>query len=197
MNSSVISAVDQIPEAPYDGNKPFQQSYESFASRRDSDSVQEDYSIEETSLVSNRGVNNSSRLKINNLKRGVALTSAAAIAGGVTGLVVAGPLVAVVGAVGAGALSTHNSFTGDVARASGSVLLVAGDRAKKLDEKHDILYKVKNRTGRIFNSSKRFNEKHQILNKVRRGVKGTIQFIMNKLQPTRTKMITRDGQDWR
>ena len=69
------------------------------------------------------------------------------------GLAIAGPLIGVVGAVGAGALATQNNKAGDVARASGDVVLSAGARAKKIDEKQ--LAEERNlieKAGKVFNA---------------------------------------------
>jgi len=72
------------------------------------------------------------------------LVAGAAVAGGVVGLVIASPLVAVVAAGGAAALATSKGKAGDVARATGNVTVNAGERLKKFDMKHRIVEKTSN-----------------------------------------------------
>uniref|UniRef100_A0A7S0F6L6 Uncharacterized protein n=1 Tax=Craspedostauros australis TaxID=1486917 RepID=A0A7S0F6L6_9STRA len=66
----------------------------------------------------------------------------AAVAGGVAGLLVAGPALAVVAAGGAALAVTSKSKTGDVARAGGDAVAATGDRLKKIDQKHHIVEKT-------------------------------------------------------
>ncbi len=131
---------------------------------------------------------------------------AAAIAGGVAGLVVAGPLVGLAGAAGAGILATQKGTAGEVARASGDVVIAAGDRAKKMDKKHHIVDKTKKATkdlvekgkqldekhhikdktkkaaGNLVKRTKEFEQKHQIGEKTGKGLKTGLGFISNKLK---------------
>lgn len=94
------------------------------------------------------------------------VVGAAAVAGGVAGLVLAGPVLGIVGAVGAGILATENSKAGKVARASGDVVLSAKDRAKKIDEKHHVVDKTKEATKKaastFVSKAKDFEKKHHI-----------------------------------
>ena len=55
-----------------------------------------------------------------------------------TGLVVGGPLVALMVAGGAAVVATTRGKAGDVTRHTGEVFAQAGDRLKKLDEKHHV-----------------------------------------------------------
>jgi len=68
----------------------------------------------------------------------------AAVAGGLAGLLLAGPVVAVVTAGGAAVMATTNGKAGDVARASGAMMATAGDRLKKIEKKHHIVEKTGN-----------------------------------------------------
>jgi len=103
----------------------------------------------------------------------------AAVVGGVAGLVIAGPILGLVGAVGAGVLATQSNKAGDVARASGDVVVAAGDRAKKIDKKHHVVDKTKNATKSALQSAKKFDEKHQVGQKMSNGLKG----LANKIRP--------------
>merc|ERR1739844_593901 len=100
---------------------------------------------------------------------------AAAIAGGVAGLAIAGPLVGVVGAVGAGALATQNNKAGDVARASGDVVISAGERAKQIDEKHHVVEKTKKGMAGLLQKGKELDEKHQIKEKTKNAASGLMK----------------------
>mmetsp|Transcript_5954 Transcript_5954/g.8933 ORF Transcript_5954/g.8933 Transcript_5954/m.8933 type:complete len:174 (-) Transcript_5954:115-636(-) len=100
---------------------------------------------------------------------------AAAIAGGVAGLVVAGPLVGVIGAVGAGALATQNNKAGDVARASGDVVISAGKRAKAVDEKHHVVDKTKKAAAGVIQKGKDIDEKHHIRDKTKKAASDLVQ----------------------
>ena len=140
------------------------------------------------------------------------VVGAAAIAGGVAGLAVCGPLVAVAGAIGAGALAaTQSNTAGDVARASGDVVIATGERAKKLDKKHHIVEKtkkaasnlvqkgkeldekhhIKDKTketaGKIAKNAKEFEEKHHLGEKAGKGLKDGLDFMSKKLKPKDSK----------
>ena len=139
------------------------------------------------------------------------VVGAAAIAGGVAGLVVAGPIVGLAGAVGAGILATQKGTAGEIARASGDVVISAGDRAKKLDEKHHIVDKTKQSTqdlvqkgkeldekhhitdktkkaaGGLVKNAKQFEEKHHIGEKAGKGLKNGLNFLSKQLKPKESK----------
>lgn len=109
---------------------------------------------------------------------------AAAIAGGVAGLALAGPVIGIVSAVGAGALAaTQNNKAGDVARASGDVVLAAGQRAKKFDQKHHVVDKTKNAAGGLFQKAKQFENKHRLGEKTGKGLTKGLQFVASKIKP--------------
>lgn len=111
------------------------------------------------------------------------VVGAAAVAGGVAGLVVAGPVLGIVGAVGAGILATENSKAGDVARASGDVVLSAKDRAKKIDEKHHVVDKTKKATSTFVSKAKEFEKKHHVGEKTGKGLTKGLKFVSKKLKP--------------
>jgi hypothetical protein len=139
------------------------------------------------------------------------VVGAAAIAGGVAGLVVAGPIVGLAGAVGAGILATQKGTAGEISRASGDVVISAGDRAKKLDEKHHIVDKTKQSTqdlvqkgkeldekhhitdktkkaaGGLVKNAKQFEEKHHIGEKAGKGLKNGLNFLSKQLKPKESK----------
>jgi hypothetical protein len=83
----------------------------------------------------------------------------AAVAGGLAGLLLAGPVGCVVLAGGAAIFATTRGTAGNVARASGDMMASAGDRLKKLDQKH------------------------HVVNKTSRGIVGGCNWVSHKLQP--------------
>eukprot|EP01083_Nonionella_stella_P202983 741019_1 len=99
----------------------------------------------------------------------------AAVVGGVAGLVIAGPILGIVGAVGAGVLATQSNKAGDVARASGEFVVAAGDRAKKIDEEHHIVDKTKSATKSALESAKKFDEKHHVVDKTKSATKSALE----------------------
>lgn len=66
----------------------------------------------------------------------------AAVAGALAGLLLAGPVGSVVVAGGAALCATTRGQVGNVARASGEMMASAGDRLKKLDQKHHVVDKT-------------------------------------------------------
>jgi hypothetical protein len=70
----------------------------------------------------------------------------AAVAGGIVGLVLVGPVVGLVAAGGAAVVATTKGTPGQMARATGTVTAAAGGRLKRLDKK----YKVTKTTSKGF-----------------------------------------------
>lgn len=66
----------------------------------------------------------------------------AAVAGGVAGILIGGPVLAVVAAGGAALAVTNCGQTGKVARAGGEAVASMGDRLKKIDKKHKVMKKT-------------------------------------------------------
>jgi len=108
---------------------------------------------------------------------------AAAIAGGVAGLALAGPVLGIVSAVGVGALATQSNKAGDVARASGDVVLAAGERAKKFDQQHHVVDKTKKAAGGLLKKAKQFENKHHLGEKTGKGLTKGLQFVADKIKP--------------
>ena len=131
----------------------------------------------------------------------------AAVVGGVAGLVVAGPLIGVVGSVAAGALAATKGPGGNLSRAAGEVVVSATERAQKLneqhhivqhskeaagkvvegakaiDEKHNVVGKSKIVAGNVFSNAKKFEENHHVLEKATDGLTKSLTFVSNKLKP--------------
>jgi hypothetical protein len=110
--------------------------------------VEEDYSTDFDS------VNDTSSIQNNDKKKANRITQGAAIAGGITGLVIAGPVLAIVGAAGAAVVASQNKgMAGKIARASGDVVVTAGDSAKHFDEKHHVVDKTKVVAGKVVDTT--------------------------------------------
>jgi len=107
----------------------------------------------------------------------------AAVAGAIAGFVISGPLVGAAGAIGAGALASQNNKGGEMARASGDVVLAAGERAKKINEKHHVVDKTKKAASTVVKNLKQFDEKHHVVEKTSKGVTKGLEFISEKLKP--------------
>jgi hypothetical protein len=83
----------------------------------------------------------------------------AAVAGGLAGLMLVGPVGCVVVAGGAAMCATTRGNAGNVARSSGDMMANAGDRLKRLDQKH------------------------HVVNKTSRGITKGCNWVSHKLQP--------------
>lgn len=92
---------------------------------------------------------------------------ASAAAGGVIGLMVGGPVLSVIGAVGAGFASTTEGPAGDLARKGGDVVTNVGNKAKEVNEKHGITDRVKKMTQVAGERMREAEEKHGVLDKVK------------------------------
>jgi hypothetical protein len=66
----------------------------------------------------------------------------AAVAGGVLGLVVGGPIIAAVAAGGCALAVTTKGQGGKVVRAGGEAVACVGDRLKKINKKHRVVQKT-------------------------------------------------------
>lgn len=125
----------------------------------------------------------------------------AGVAGGITGLVLGGPLLGLVGAGGAAAVAkTSRGKPGDFARKSGDVMASAGDRIKKYDEKHRVVEKTsgsirkgcewvsKSEVGRKSGDAvarasdrlKKYDEKHRVVEKTSGSITKGCQWVSNK-----------------
>ena len=99
------------------------------------------------------------------------LIGGAAVAGGLAGLVIAGPVGLVAAGAGAAYVATTDSKAGDVARASGDVVASAGDRVKDLSQKHQVKEKASTGLQKVGAKAREFDEKHQVIEKTKTGVK--------------------------
>lgn len=134
--------------------------------------TQEDYDY---GIINSSSVNQVPSETSSSTSPGDKVIGAAAIAGGVAGLVISGPIIGIVGAGVAGALATQNNKAGDAARASGDVVIATGQRAKKIDEKHHIVEKTKKAACGLVKKGKELDEKHHIKDKTKKAAGNFIQ----------------------
>ena len=66
----------------------------------------------------------------------------AAVAGGLVGLVIGGPVLGLIAAGGAALAVTNKGKAGEVARSGGEAVACIGDRLKKIDKKHRMAEKT-------------------------------------------------------
>lgn len=66
----------------------------------------------------------------------------AAVAAGIAGTLLVGPVIGLVAAGGAAVVATKKGTAGNVARASGDVVANAGERIRKFDQNHHVTKKV-------------------------------------------------------
>mmetsp|Transcript_10453 Transcript_10453/g.21504 ORF Transcript_10453/g.21504 Transcript_10453/m.21504 type:complete len:179 (+) Transcript_10453:196-732(+) len=91
----------------------------------------------------------------------------AAAVGGVAGLMVSGPIIGLVGAVGAGIATMTDGTTGDVARSAGNMGASGYDKACDINKKHDITGKTKKVGSGVYKSAAEFNSKHDVTGKTK------------------------------
>jgi len=111
------------------------------------------------------------------------LVGGAAIAGGVVGLVLSGPVLGIVTGITAAGLAIANTGkVGDVARASSDVVV-------NLDKKHKIVDATKDVANLTVRRAKEFDDKHRVVEKARDAVDFTasktvegLDFISKKLE---------------
>lgn len=124
----------------------------------------------------------------NNQKDDGKKVTGAAIAGGVAGLVVAGPVLAVAGGIGAAVAASQNKGNvGDAARATGEAVNAIGDKAKEVDEKHHVVEKTKNVFSAAIDNLKKFDEKHKIVEKTTKGIADGANFVATKIRESSNK----------
>mmetsp|Transcript_1741 Transcript_1741/g.2333 ORF Transcript_1741/g.2333 Transcript_1741/m.2333 type:complete len:160 (+) Transcript_1741:118-597(+) len=101
-----------------------------------------DYGTEQKSInkTSRSGMNNDpNKHKSSSFRGGV--IGGAAVAGGTIGMLVWGPITAVVTGIGAAVAATTNTKAGAVARASGEATASVGSSVKKFDENYKVTQK--------------------------------------------------------
>jgi len=92
----------------------------------------------------------------------------AGVASGLFGLLVGGPVVAVLLGFGASyAAEKKEGAVGDTARAIGDLALISKAKAKEIDEKHHVVDKSKKVAGDLWEKAKEADQKHKILDKAK------------------------------
>ncbi|KAL7545115.1 hypothetical protein ACHAWF_008477 [Thalassiosira exigua] len=92
----------------------------------------------------------------------------AAVAGTVAGLAVSGPVVGVAaGGAAAYAATRHSGMAGGAARQTGDAVATAGEKAKELNDRHEITKRSIIAAKSAIKTARDFDEKHQIVNKTK------------------------------
>jgi len=107
--------------------------------------------------------------KAQNAAGGTKRIGAAAAIGAAGGLFLLGPIGAVAGIAGGIAAVTAQGAVGDAARNASDGAIGAAEKAKEVNDKHDLTGKMKNFGTNLFNKAKDVNDKHQITTKVSAG----------------------------
>mmetsp|Transcript_18801 Transcript_18801/g.27803 ORF Transcript_18801/g.27803 Transcript_18801/m.27803 type:complete len:158 (+) Transcript_18801:1-474(+) len=107
----------------------------------------------------------------------------AAVAGGLLGLTLAGPMVGVVAGAGAAALTTTKGGAGKIARASGDAVCSGGERLKQWNRKHQVTAKTNKALRSAGGSFKRWDEKHGLTKKTSSAIVTGCNKISKTLKP--------------
>eukprot|EP00542_Grammatophora_oceanica_P021891 CAMPEP_0194028818 /NCGR_PEP_ID=MMETSP0009_2-20130614/2704_1 /TAXON_ID=210454 /ORGANISM="Grammatophora oceanica, Strain CCMP 410" /LENGTH=162 /DNA_ID=CAMNT_0038668319 /DNA_START=98 /DNA_END=586 /DNA_ORIENTATION=+ len=110
----------------------------------------------------------------------------AAVAGGLLGLVVGGPVFALVGGVGAAACATTKGKAGEVARASGDAMAAAGGKVKRMNDKHKFTEKASQAAKGAGQKLKQMDEKHKIVEKTSNGFVQGCNYVTRKLKKSKS-----------
>ncbi|KAL3768626.1 hypothetical protein ACHAW5_004321 [Stephanodiscus triporus] len=120
----------------------------------------EDYCVD----IPPSGITAPSQNKPSKKGRSVRQVGGAAVAGTVAGIVVAGPIVGVAaGGAAAYTAARVNNPVGDAARKSGEAVACAGDKAKEVNDKHELTKKTATMAKSAMNRAKELDEKHKIV----------------------------------
>ena len=87
------------------------------------------------------------------------IVGGAALAGTAAGLIIAGPLVAVISGVAVATLATQDTKAGKVAQSTGDTVLCAQDQIRDLDKKFRIVEKTKMGVGSLVRNVKKMTSK--------------------------------------
>jgi hypothetical protein len=122
----------------------------------------------------------------------------AGVAAGVVGLVLGGPVVAILFGFGAAYATNTNGATGDAARALGEVALVAKEKARELEEKHHLVDKTKVAAIECLERIKEANRKHHFVKKIKKMIvwtfKSTIQFAQKRQLSEQSSVVIGNHQ---
>jgi hypothetical protein len=92
----------------------------------------------------------------------------AGVASGVFGLLVGGPVVALLLGFGASyAAEKKEGAVGDTARAIGDLAIISKAKAREIDEKHHVVDKSKKVASEVWEKAKEADRKHKILDKTK------------------------------
>jgi hypothetical protein len=129
---------------------------------------------------------------------GQACRRGAGVAAGVVGFVFGGPVVAILLGFGAAYATNTKGATGDVARALGEVALVAKEKAREVDEKHNLVDKTKVAAIECLERIKDADRKHHFVKTMKKMVvwtfKSTIKFAKRRQLSERSSLAVGNHQ---
>jgi len=99
------------------------------------------------------------------------IATGAAIAGGIVGTVVLGPLVGLVGAAAAGVMTLQNNQAGDIARGTGSAVVSAGEKAKDFSDEHQLVEKTQSASNQVVQQAQQADEQYGIVGGTKKSCK--------------------------
>lgn len=103
------------------------------------------------------------------------LTLNAGVAGGVVGLLVGGPILAVLTGFGTAYATRHEGASGDAARAVGQLAIEAKQKAKEVDRKHNLVLKGKLAAMEAWERTKALDRQHSLLERTKAFIVWSIQ----------------------
>lgn len=89
-------------------------------------------------------------------------TWSAGVAGGVVGTLIGGPILGIVTGSAAAYYSQREGAAGDISRAVGEIGRATGQKAKELNDKHQLVDKSKEAAGQAWKKVQEMNEQHHI-----------------------------------
>mmetsp|Transcript_26320 Transcript_26320/g.37719 ORF Transcript_26320/g.37719 Transcript_26320/m.37719 type:complete len:194 (-) Transcript_26320:872-1453(-) len=118
------------------------------------------------SLVHQEGANEGEEGTVASGSTNISSATAAALAGGVIGLLVGGPVLGLVAGIGTGYAATTEGPSGDIARATGDVAVSVGKSAKQINDKHHVTDKAQESIQSAWVKVREVNEKHHLVARI-------------------------------
>jgi hypothetical protein len=106
-----------------------------------------------------------------------------------------GPVFAVVAGVAAAYGTTQSGPAGDACRAAGEIALIAKDKAKELNQKHQLVDKTNNGARAVIAKAQDVNGRHEILEKIKALFVGTVRGVGQAFQFAAEKMKSRGSRN--
>jgi hypothetical protein len=169
--------------------------------------ITEDYSFapSTSNSFSSDGNNVSTAQRVNNGGNGSTKNRqvGAGLLTAVVTLPLLGPVLATAAGIAAAYGSTQPGSAGDACRAAGDVALMAKEKAKEVNQKHDIVNKTTSGAKGVLLKVQSVDGRYEILEKLRMVVEGTFRnlgeafkFAAAKMRKSRTGTDQEDDSEW-